>query len=207
MFGIRLKMMATKRGIKSMENYIVPIVVGVVIVLVLWFLITRRNRFVKLRNRVRDQMAQIDVQLKRRYDLIPNILESAKGYASFEKSTLMEVVNARNSAMNATGLTDELKANEQLNGALHRLVAVSESYPELKTNEHFRHLQEELSATEDKIAKSRQFYNDTVLKYNDAIEMFPANLTAKLFGFHRIDFLGAAEEERKSMRFSADDFK
>lgn len=133
-------------------------------------------------------MAQIDVQLKRRYDLIPNLLETAKGYANFERSTLEAVVKARQSAMAAADFDQAAAANGKLQAALRRLFAVSEAYPELKANANFMQLQSELSDTENKIALSRQFYNDTVLKYNNAIQMFPASFIAGLSVFIQCPF-------------------
>jgi LemA protein len=178
------------------------IVIGgaVLIVAVIFLVIIKtRNGFVVLQNRVKNQLAQIDVQLKRRYDLIPNLLETAKGYANFERSTLEAVVKARQSAMAA--------ANGKLQAALRRLFAVSEAYPELKANANFMQLQSELSDTENKIALSRQFYNDTVLKYNNAIQMFPASFIAGLCGFHPMSFWNAEEEARERITIQAEDMK
>jgi len=154
----------------------------VVAVLVLGF-VALYNRLVQLRNRVENAWAQIDVQLKRRYDLIPNIVEIVKGYAAHEKETLEKVVQARNMAMAATGAGDQGQAENALTGALKTLFAVAEAYPELKANQNFMQLQEELSNTESKIAYARQFYNDTVMTYNTGIQLFPAVIVARLLGF------------------------
>ena len=185
------------------------IVIGgaVLIVAVIFLVIIKtRNGFVVLQNRVKNQLAQIDVQLKRRYDLIPNLLETAKGYANFERSTLEAVVKARQSAMAAADF-DQAAANGKLQAALRRLFAVSEAYPELKANANFMQLQSELSDTENKIALSRQFYNDTVLKYNNAIQMFPASFIAGLCGFHPMSFWNAEEEARERITIQAEDMK
>ena len=186
------------------------IVIGgaVLIVAVIFLVIIKtRNGFVVLQNRVKNQLAQIDVQLKRRYDLIPNLLETAKGYANFERSTLEAVVKARQSAMAAADFDQAAAANGKLQAALRRLFAVSEAYPELKANANFMQLQSELSDTENKIALSRQFYNDTVLKYNNAIQMFPASIIASLCGFHSLSFWEAEEAERKNISINAESMK
>ncbi len=186
------------------------IVIGIIMLVVLAILIAAvktRNQFVVLRNRVKNQLAQIDVQLKRRYDLIPNLLETAKGYAGFERSTLEAVVKARTSAMAASDFSNLVSANEKLSATLRQLMAVSEAYPELKSNSNFMQLQNELAETENKIALSRQFYNDTVLKYNNAIEMFPASLIAGLCGFRAMAFWEAEESERAGISIKAADMK
>jgi len=190
-----------------MGVYIVVGVIVLVVLLLLGYIIKKRNNFVVMRNRIKDQQAQIDVQLKRRYDLIPNLIETAKGYACFEKSTLEAVAKARATALGAKSLDESMAANEQLTGMLHRILAVGESYPELKANSNFMQLQNELSATEDKIAKARQFFNDTVLKYNNAIQVFPASMVAGMCGFKEYQFLEAAESERESIKISSDTFQ
>lgn len=176
------------------------LVLAAAAVLLVVYVICGYNRFVKLRNRVRDQQAQIDVQTKRRCDLIPNLIETVKGCANFERSTLDAVVSARSSLLNGSSPAEKDAADAALTSALHHLIAVSEGYPDLKASANFASLQKELSETEDKIAKARQFYNDTVLKYNDAIEVFPASLVAKLTGFGKIEFLKAAESEREAVK-------
>lgn len=190
-----------------MGTYIVIGAVFLVVVIILAAVIKIRNRFVTLRNRVKNQLAQVDVQLRRRYDLIPNLLETAKGCASFERSTLEAVVKARQGAMAAADFDQTVAANGKLSSALHRLLAVSEAYPELKSNANFMQLQKELSETENKIALSRQFYNDIVLKYNNAIEMFPASMIAGLGGFHSISFWEAEEAERENISIRAEDMR
>lgn len=155
------------------------------------------NRLVNLRNRVQNSFSQIDVQLKRRNDLIPNLVETVKGYASHEKEVLEDVTKARTSVMNASGVKETSEADNQLTGALKTLFAVAENYPDLKANSNFQQLQSELSDTEDKIAYSRQFYNDTVLMYNNVCQQFPSNILAKLFGFKPSEFFEADEASRE----------
>lgn len=186
------------------------IVIGAIVLAVLVILIVVikiRNRLVTLRNRVKNQMAQIDVQLKRRYDLIPNLLETAKGYAGFERSTLEAIVKARQNAMSAADFDKVITANQDLSNALRQFLAVGEAYPDLKANSNFMQLQNELAETENKIALSRQFYNDTVFKYNNAMELFPASLIAGTLGFHPISFWEAKETERENISIKAEDMK
>ena len=190
-----------------MEKYIVIGVIVLVVLIILIVVIKTRNNFATLRNRVKNQMAQIDVQLKRRYDLIPNLLETAKSYASFERSTLEAVVNARTSAIGATDFKKIAAANQELSAALRQFLAVGEAYPDLKANNHFMQLQEELTETENKIALSRQFYNDTVFKYNNAIEMFPASFIAGLCGFNPMSFWETEESERGGISIKAEDMR
>lgn len=160
-------------------------------------LIALYNRLVVLRNRVDNAWSQIDVQLRRRYDLIPNLVETVKGYASHESETFEKVTQARNMAVNAGSVAEQGAAENMLTGALKSLFAVAEAYPELKANENFMMLQEELSGTESKIAYARQFYNDSVMSFNTAIQSFPANLIAGIFGFTARDYF---EVELAEMR-------
>lgn len=175
---------------------IILIVIIIVVVLIALLLVKYYNNLVNYRNRVANAWSQIDVQLKRRNDLIPNIVETVKGYASHEKSTLNEVTQARTNISNASTVQEVADADNQLTGALKTLFAVAESYPELKANQNFIELQEELSETEDKISYSRQFYNDTVLKYNNLCQQFPSNIIAGLFHFDTKEFFQAQEEDR-----------
>lgn len=184
------------------ESTIILIVIGAVVLLLAIFLISSFNRFVTIRNRVKDQASQIDVQLKRRFELIPNLIETVKGVASFERETIEAVTKARAEAMKSQNLQEATAADQKMTGALHRLLVVSESYPELKASANFAQLQQELSSTEDKIAMSRQFYNDTVLKYNNTIEVFPASIAAGITGFKRIEFLQITEAEKESVKVS-----
>ena len=188
-------------------NGIIGGVIIFVILILLIAVIKVRNNFVTLRNRVKNQMAQVDVQLKRRYDLIPNLLEIAKGYAGFEKSTLEAVATARAGAISAKDFDRRVAADQQLSSALSQFFAVGESYPDLKANQNFMQLQKELAETENKIALSRQFYNDTVYKYNNAIELFPASVVAGLSGFHPMSFWEVQEAERQSISIHAEDMK
>lgn len=181
-------------------KYAVPAIIILVVLLLLIFFIKNYNRFVKVRNRVKDQASQIDVQLKRRCDLIPNLVETVKGCASFERETLEAVISARQNVLSSKNIQEAANADSALNSSLHRLLAISESYPELKASANFAHLQKELSETEDKIAKSRQFYNDTVLKYNDTIQVFPASIVAGMTGFKAIDFLQISEKEKENIK-------
>ena len=161
------------------------IIVGIVVLLIILYVISTYNTLIKLRNRVKDQWAQIEVQLKRRFDLIPNIVETVKGYAKHESDTLKGVIEARNKFTVAGTKEDEMKANNELTGAIRQLFALSESYPELKADTSFLKLQSNLEETEDKISSARQFYNDTVLSLNNKVELFPSNLVAKIFGFKK----------------------
>ena len=173
------------------------IILVIVVLIVLWIIATY-NSLVQLRNRVKDQWSQIDVHLKRRADLIPNLVETVKGYAKHEKDTLEAVINARNKAVSATNATEEMQANNELTGALTKLFALVESYPELKANTNFMDLQANLKDTEDKISFARQFYNDTVLKYKNKLEVFPSNLVAGIFGFKPEPFFEASATERET---------
>ncbi|MBQ4031867.1 MAG: LemA family protein [Bacilli bacterium] len=180
-----------------------PIVIGIVIVvlvLILGYFIGTYNVLVQLRNRVKDQWSQIDIQLKRRFDLIPNLVETVKGYAKHEKETLEEVINARNAYQTASTPEEQMKADGELTKTLTKLFALAEAYPDLKANENFIQLQSELSATEDKISSARQFYSDTVLNYNNKIQMFPSNFVASIFGFKEEKFFEAQAEERENVK-------
>ncbi len=176
------------------------IIIIVIVIFVLLWIMSTYNSLVSLRNKVRDQLAQIDVTLKRRFDLIPNLVETVKGYAKHEKDTLEEVVKARNAYTTAETTEDQLKADGELTRGISKLFALAEQYPELKANENFINLQEELTATEDKIQYARQFYNDEVMKYNNKIEMFPSNIIANMFGFKRGDFFEASQEEKANVK-------
>ena len=174
------------------------IVTGVVFVFLVLFVIWAYNSFVVLDNRIKNALGQINVQLKRRIDLIPNLVETVKGYAKHEKTVFENVTKARTSMISADSVNDKLKANNALTGALKTLFAVAENYPKLRANENFVNLQNELAETEDKIAYARQLYNDTVLMYNNKVQMFPTNIFARIFGFRPKDsFTIAAEETKK----------
>jgi len=175
---------------------IVLIVLIVLLVLVGIYVLMTYNGLVSLRNRIENAWAQIDVQLKRRYDLIPNLVETVKGYASHEKETLDRVITARNAGMGATGVQDQAQAENMLSGALKSLFALSEAYPDLKANTNFLQLQEELTGTEGRIAYARQFYNDTVYRYNTKIQSFPSNILAGMFKFAEREYFQADDAER-----------
>lgn len=158
------------------------------------------NRFVVLKNRIENAWAQIDVQLKRRYDLIPNLVETVKGYAAHEKEVFEKVTQARTQAISASGVSNQAQAENMLTGALKTLFAVAEAYPELKANQNFLMLQEELSGTESKIAYARQFYNDMVMKFNTVLNTFPSNIVGALFGFKEKDYFEIEEASREPVK-------
>ncbi len=180
------------------------IILGVVLFIgmigVFW-MIGSYNGLVKSRNETKNGWAQIDVQLKRRHDLIPNLIETVRGFATHERQTLENVIQARNQAMGAGNVGDRIKAEAALGGALGRLMVVCEQYPDLKANANFLALQEELTSTENKISFSRQFYNDCVMQYNTRIESFPSNVVAGMFQFKPGEhFQLASEAEREVPR-------
>lgn len=180
----------------------VIIIIFAVIILLVFYGIGVYNKLVNSRNKVKDQWAQIDVQLKRRADLIPNLVETVKGYTKHEKNTLTEVIEARNKFVSAGSINEEIEANNQLTGALNKLFALSESYPELKANQNFISLQNDLKDTEDKISYARQFYNDTVLTYNNLVQMFPSNIIANMFKFEVYEFFKIEEKEKEVPKVS-----
>ena len=170
------------------------------VVLLALLVVLAYNRLVRLRNRTENAWAQVDVQLRRRYDLIPNLVETVKGYAAHERATFEAVTEARTRAQAAGTVADQAQAENLLSQALGRLFAVAEAYPELQADENFRQLQEELAQTENRIAVSRQVYNDTVLTYNNAIQTVPGLLIAGPFGFAKRDFFEAEEAVREAPR-------
>ncbi len=174
-------------------------IIVVIILLLIAFVVKNYNSLVVLRNRVRDQFAQIDVQLKRRFDLIPNLVETVKGYTKHESETLKEIVEARNKYNSATTAEAKMEANNELGNVVGRLFALAESYPELKANKSFEDMQAQLKDTEDKIAASRQFYNDTVLNYNNKVETIPSSIIASIFGFKKEAFFEASKTERENV--------
>ena len=179
------------------------IVLGIIALLVV-YVISVYNKLVNSKNKVENQWSQIDVQLKRRADLIPNLVETVKGYAKHEEGTLTKVIEMRNKAVNATTVNEKVEANNELTGALSRLMVIAEAYPELKANENFNQLQDELSETEDKVASARQFYSDSVLMYNNKIQMFPSNLIAGMFGFKEEKFFEATDAEKENVQVKFD---
>ncbi|ODS42389.1 MAG: hypothetical protein MSIBF_03430 [Candidatus Altiarchaeales archaeon IMC4] len=175
------------------------LIFGVIILFVLAFVVIY-NGLVTLRNGVKNAWSQIDVQLKRRYDLIPNLVETVKGYATHEKGVFEEITKARANAMNAQGAGNKAAAENMLSGALKSLFAVAEAYPDLKASTNFMQLQEELSGTESKIAYSRQFYNDSVMAYNIRIQQIPYNLIAGMFGFAQEEQFKTEGVEREAVK-------
>jgi LemA protein len=169
------------------------IVLGVIVVFVLWIIMIY-NQLVAMRQRVGQAFADVDVQLKQRHDLIPNLVETVKGYAAHERGTLEEVVKARNAAMTAQGPAQQAQAENQLSGALRQLFALSEAYPDLKANQNFQQLQTELSDIENKLAAARRFFNNAVQEYNTGIQQFPAALFAASLGFSQRTFFDVGEE-------------
>jgi len=171
------------------------IVIGVIVVIVIWAIMIYNN-LVAMRQRVDQAFADIDVQLKQRHDLIPNLVETVKGYATHERGTLEAVIQARNAAIAAPGVEQKVQAENMLSGALRQLFALSESYPNLKANENFLSLQGELANTEDKIAYARQFYNSAVQTYNTSTQSIPTNIIAGIGGFRARDLFEAVGDER-----------
>lgn len=183
---------------------IVLLVIICIALVVLFWGVGIYNGLVRLRNGVKNAWAQIDVQLKRRHDLIPNLVETVKGYAGHEKSTLDAVVQARTKAVGAQGVAQAAQAEGELSQALGRLLMLVESYPDLKANQNFLALQEELTATENRIGFARQYYNDSVMKYNTRIQVFPPNIIAGMFGFGESEFFeleDAAQREVPQVKF------
>ena len=176
---------------------IIGIIIAVVVLVVIWYFSTYNN-LVSLRNKKDNEWSQIDVQLKRRSDLIPNLVETVKGYAKHESETLEEVIKARNTYVSATTPEEAMKASGEITQALSKLFALSESYPDLKANQNFISLQNDLKETEDKISYARQFYNDAVLTYNNKVEMVPSNIVAKISKFEKGIFFEVAEEDKKA---------
>ncbi len=173
------------------------VILAVLVLLVIFFIVTY-NSLVGKRNRVKNGWHQIDVQLKRRIDLIPNLVETVKGYATHEKDLLTRVTEARAAVMKAQGPAETARTNNMLTDTLKSLFAVVENYPELKANQNFLKLQEELTATENKISFARQFYNDVVMDLNNKIQMFPSNVIAGMFGFKAAEFYTVPEAEREA---------
>ena len=181
---------------------VVGIIIGaIVVIIVLWFIGTY-NKLIGLRNKKDDQWSQIEVELKRRADLIPNLVETVKGYAKHEKETFEDVISARNTYLDAKTPEEEIKASNGVSNALSRLFALAENYPELKANTNFLSLQNDLKDTEDKISYARQFYNDSVLTYNNKVEMVPSNIVAGITGFKKGIFFEASEKEKETPKVS-----
>jgi LemA protein len=181
------------------------IIIAIVLVLFIIFVIGAYNALIRLRNQVDNAWSQIDVQLKRRHDLIPNLVETAKGYMQHERGTFEAVTNARSRAMSAKTIAEASKAEDALGKALSQFMLVVENYPDLKASQNFLSVQEELASTENKISFARQNYNDQVLLFNNKIQMFPSNIIANMFNFGKHDFFGlesTAEREVPKVSFS-----
>ena len=170
------------------------IIVAILVIALLWLMFSY-NRFITLVNRAKEAWADIDVQLKRRYDLIPNLVNTVKGYATHESGTLEKVTQARNMAMGATNIADKAQAENMLSGTLKSLFAVSEAYPDLKANQNFIDLQNQLTDTEDKIQAARRFYNGNVRDLNTALEVFPGNMISGAFHFSKMEFFNLDGDE------------
>lgn len=170
-------------------------ILAILVVIALWAIMTY-NGLITLKNRTDEAWSDIDVQLKRRYDLIPNLVETVKGYASHEAGTLEKVIQARNSAMSAHGMEGKAQAENQLSQTLKSIFALSESYPDLKANQNFLDLQQQLTDTEDKIQAARRFYNGNVRDFNTKLQVFPTNLIGNMLGFMKREFFGIADGEK-----------
>ena len=177
------------------------LVIGVIALLVIYVLVTY-NGFIRIKNRVEEAFSTMDVYLKKRWDLIPNIVETVKGYAKHEKSTLSEVIKLRNGAYDDMSSDEKIKANQQLSKGITKIMALAEQYPDLKANENFKDLSAQLTQIEDEIANSRKYYNGTVREFNDKVQMFPSNVVAMIFGYKAKEMFEANEEERKNVKVS-----
>jgi LemA protein len=177
-----------------------PLIWGIIALIAILVFLFYFNRFVILENRIENSLSQIDVQLKRRADLIPNLVETVKGYAKHENAAIKAVTDARKALVAASGIEGKVKANDKLEKALKSIFAIAENYPQLKANENFLELQRELSATEDKVAYSRQFYNDNILVFNDSCKTFPGTFFAKLFRKKPKQYLEISQAERKEVK-------
>jgi LemA protein len=173
------------------------IIIGAIVFILIIMSIAYYNRFVVLENRIENSLSQINVQLKRRVDLIPNLMETVKGYAKHEKSIMSEVSRARQALVSAKNLNSKIKANGQLENALGKLFAIAENYPDLKANTNFLELQRELSSTEDRVAYARQNFNDSILSYNNLHQKFPGSMYASMFGKKKKEYLQITEVEKK----------
>ena len=173
------------------------VVIAIVVILLIAIFVTY-NSFVKLNNKVKEAFATMDVYLKKRWDLIPNIVETVKGYAKHEKETLEEVIKLRNGASD----NEKIKANQQLSNGINKIMALAEAYPELKANDNFKDLSSQLTKIEDEIANSRKYYNAIVREFNDKVEMFPSNIIAKIFGYKTKNMFEVSTEERENVKVS-----
>ena len=177
------------------------IIIAIVVVLLL-LVFTTYNSFVKLNNKVEEAFSTMDVYLKKRWDLIPNIVETVKGYAKHEKSTLEEIINLRNGSYDKMNTNDKIDVNNKLSQGINKLMAIAESYPDLKSNQNFMDLSQQLAKVEDDIANSRKYYNGTVRVFNDKVQMFPSNIIASIFGYKSKNMFEANENERENVKVS-----
>ncbi len=184
----------------SLLWWIIATIVGIII----FYFIVEYNTFIRKKNQIKNAYAQIDVQLKRRHDLIPKLVDTVKGYMKYEKNVLTEITEARTAMMKANDVKSKSDASTKMSHALKSLFAVAEKYPDLKANQNFMQLQEEISGTENKIAYARQFYNDSVLFYNNKIEMFPSNLVAKMMGLKKEEMFQANESDKADVNINMD---
>jgi LemA protein len=176
------------------------LIIGIIAGVIVLFIIFLYNSLIRLKNNIENSLSQIDVQLKRRNDLIPNLIETVKGYMKHEKTLLENITKARTSMMNAKSIESKGKSSNMLSGTLKSLFAVSENYPDLKANQNFIQLQEEITGTENKIAYSRQHYNDVVMTFNNKIQTFPNKAFANMFSFKNYDMFEATEAEKKNIK-------
>ena len=177
------------------------IVIAVIVIIVLYALITYNN-FIKLKNMVKEAFATMDVYLKKRWDLIPNIVETVKGYAKHEENTLKEVVELRNSSYDSMSDDEKVKANQKISKDINKIMLLAESYPDLKASTNFQDLSRELSKVEEDIANSRKYYNGAIEMFNNKVEMFPSNIFAKLFGYKPKEMFETDEQERENVKVS-----
>ncbi len=178
------------------------LIIIIVVALLLIMFVSYYNRFTVLTNRIDNSLSQINVQLKRRADLVPNLIETVKGFAKHEKEAIKAVTYARKALVGAKGVVDKVKADRQLESALKTIFAIAEGYPDLKANQNFLELQRELSSTEDKVAYARQFYNDSILSYNNKCKIFPGNVFAGIYGFKPKEYFEIAEGDKKLPKVS-----
>ena len=175
------------------------IIIAIVVIILIALFVTY-NSFVRLNNKVKEAFSTMDVYLKKRWDLIPNIVETVKGYAKHEKDTLEEVINLRNSVYDKMSDDEKIKANEQLSSGINKIMALAEAYPDLKASENFKDLSNQLAKVEDDIANARKYYNGTVRIYNDKVEMFPSNVVAKICGYKSKNMFEVSEAERENVK-------
>ena len=175
-------------------------IIGAIIVLLVIYLFVCYNSFVKLNNQVKEAFSTMDVYLKKRWDLIPNIVETVKGYSKQEKETLTEVVKIRSNSYDDMNINDKVNVNTKLSGDINKLMALAEAYPELKANENYLDLSNKLTEIEEDIANSRKYYNGSVRIYNNKVEMFPSNIIAKIFGFKSEKMFGISEDEKQNIK-------